>query len=109
MAVDTIRPNFTMAKRDRDGDDEMADAGAMEGGDPDAEALLIEKILAAVKAGDAETTRACLVEDADLVTLEDNDTQWSPLHHGELPGIASQFMTFQYPSTDVFLFCVLQL
>ena len=66
-----------MAKRDRDGDEEMGDAGE----DPDAEAALIEKFLASVKAGDVETTKACLAEDADLVTLEDNDTQWTPLHH----------------------------
>jgi ankyrin repeat protein len=87
-----------MAKRDRDGDDEMADAGAMEGGNPDAEAMLIEKFLAAVKAGDADTTRACLAEDADLVTLEDNDTQWSPLHHGALPNCRTPFLNVQSPA-----------
>lgn len=90
--------NLTMAKRDRDGDDEMADAGAMEGGNPDAEAMLIEKFLAAVKAGDADTTRACLAEDADLVTLEDNDTQWSPLHHGALPNCRTPFLNVQSPA-----------
>lgn len=66
-----------MAKRDRDGDDEMADVTA----DPDAEAKLIERFLAACKSGDADTARECLAEDPDLVTLEDDDTQWSPLHH----------------------------
>ena len=42
-----------MAKRDRDGDDEMADVTA----DPDAEAKLIERFLAACKSGDADTAR----------------------------------------------------
>jgi ankyrin repeat protein len=66
-----------MAKRDRDGDEEMAvtaDGGLDE-------AAMIEAFLVAVKAGDVETVRSLLAQDADLVHLEDHDTLWSPLHH----------------------------
>jgi ankyrin repeat protein len=67
-----------MNKRERDGDEGMlVDEGAAAAD----EAAVIAHFLAAVQAGDVDTVKMHLANDAELVDLEEHETLWTPLHH----------------------------
>ena len=89
-----------MSKRDRDDDVEMEDEVAGSAGSSLA-AEFINKFLAAVKAGDIDTVRLSLNEDAELVDLEDHETLWSPLHHAVKGGHLSVARELLKKNADV--------